>query len=473
MERAEDELALASKVEMSTRASNFSIASKLTAPALADAVAVAGHLVLLRPGDGSCWVAWSHRQVAMATRRSHWRCVMCWAALERVIASLRPLSTGVWRVTRAYAGRALSRLAQRRGRGAHAGVGARLFALQARAGSLWSNRWRSRSGDLANAFSAELHRDAARILGMSRTPLFRGGHGRGHLDAGPPAPSAGRPRLGARGSGYDGVRLSLRRGARRGDARACSALWPGTRSSRQSPRRSRCLSAAMRERVPAGPHPGECALPACSGRRFRRGLNVAWSSLCAQKDQLSAETCLGYSTLVLRRVGLLVSGDIRTAVVDACECRYRAAAQPGRAWRKRLASRQRWPICSSLPCPPSTPSCAFAPTVRAEFSVGAAPSATPASDRRGHFASGHVSASPLLPHISAPRSFPSIPDGACGIDHCVEVMDSPRANRRPHGSASLRKLASPYALRPLSVWAGRPRSDCDTSWLLCANQPTE
>jgi hypothetical protein len=43
------------------------------------------------------------------------------------------------------------------------------------------------------------------------------------------------------------------------------------------------------------------------------------SGLCAQKDQLSGDVCLGYSTLVLRRAGLLVSGDIRTAVIDACE----------------------------------------------------------------------------------------------------------------------------------------------------------
>jgi len=283
-----------------------------------DAVAVAGHLVLLRPGDGSLL----GRLVASASRDGNEALALAvrhvlgsFGAGEPVAAPSLDRVGEVPERTQAVLFRGL------RGAGVEALtlVWEHASALFRREPVAYGITGADRVPATAPTPLAELYRDAGRVLGMIRTPLFRAGTGedismRVLLLSPPAVLVSGR---------VDQVttELAFHFGAALGAAMPEHALLYGLEPEALS----NLLSALT---LSFG---GDARATAGSGRtQAVRFASLLWeaipprvqrrlSTLCAQKDQLSVDTCFGYSTLVLRRAGLLVSGDVRTAVVDACE----------------------------------------------------------------------------------------------------------------------------------------------------------
>jgi len=283
-----------------------------------DAVAVAGHLVLLRPGDGSLL----GRLVASASRDGNEALALAvrhvlgsFGAGDRVapppLDRVRELpertQAVLFRGLRSAGGEALTLAWE------HAS------ALFRRDPAAYGITGGDRVPPTAPTPLAELYRDTARVLGMIRTPLFRVGTGddismRVLLLSPPAVLVSGRVDRGT-------TEFAFHFGAALGAAMPEHALLYGL-----DPEALTNLFAALSlsfggdARAPAGGRQPEAvrlasllweAIPPRVQRRL--------SGLCTQKDQLSSDVCLGYSTLVLRRTGLLVSGDIRIAVIDACE----------------------------------------------------------------------------------------------------------------------------------------------------------
>lgn len=283
-----------------------------------EAVVVAGHLVVLCPGDGSLL----GRLVAAASRDGNEALALAvrhvlgsFGAGDRVSAP--PLERIVEQPERAQA--VLFRGARGAGAEALALVWEHAGALFRRDAASYGVTGTDRVPVTAPTPLGELYRDATRLFGMTRTPLFRAGTGedismRVALLSPPAVLVTGR-------IDQTTPELSFHFGAALGAARPEHALLYGLEADMLED-----LLGALR--MSFGNDPQNPESP--PSQRAVRYASLLWeaipprvqrrlSQLCADREQLDLDLCMGYATAVLRRAGLLVSGDVKVAVVDVCE----------------------------------------------------------------------------------------------------------------------------------------------------------